>query len=161
MTSRRPLHPREPQLPPLPGLREPAPKPAYSRWQGSSTAFGPRGRIAVTALVLLFLGMSFFYMLLPLWLILVGTAVIVLRDVWKKTRVEPSTRVAPVPMEPKPEPIAEPTPRWFIAVRVAGVIAFIGVALAWQLSSNTGKGIIGITGSLAALVLALAWFIRS
>ena len=163
MTSRRPLHPRAPQLPPIPGLREPAPKPVYSRWQGSSTAFGPRGRIAATALVLLFLGISFFYMLLPLWLILVGAGVVVLRDVWKKTRLtpQPSTPAAPAsPIEPKPEPIVEPTPGWLIALRVAGVIAFIGVVVAWQLSNNTGKAIIGMTGSLAALVVAFAWFLR-
>jgi hypothetical protein len=189
MTSRREFHPREPQLPPVPGVFEPAARPTYSRWQTGATSFGPRGRIAATALVVLFLGMSFFYILLPLWLILVGTAVAVLRDVWKKVRVLPEIGVRPpsgsatpsaastpeqireqIPehvrrqlwsSEPRAEPVVEPTPGWMVGLRVAGVIALIGISVAWQVSSNTGRAIIGITGSLAALVVALRWFLRS
>lgn len=175
MTSRRPLHPREPQLPPLPGVREPTPKPVYSRWQGSSTAFGPRGRIAATALALLFLWMSFFYILLPLWLILVGAGVKVLRDVWKKTLVLPETPhvtapAAPAPetipeqarrkmwsLDPRPEPVTSPRPRWLVGLWVLAGLAFVGISVAWAATGNVGHSVIGMTLAIVALVVAIAW----
>jgi hypothetical protein len=71
---------------------DPNPPPIYSRWEAGTTTFGPRGRIALTALILL--SAVLVTVLVPSGLILllfdlpmaIG-ALFVLRDVWRRDRI--------------------------------------------------------------------------
>jgi len=71
---------------------DPNPPPIHSRWEAGTTTFGPRGRIALTALVIL--PGVLVTVLIPSRLILllfdlpfaIG-ALFVLRDVWRRDRI--------------------------------------------------------------------------
>ena len=72
----------------------PNPKPVYSRWEGGPLSFGPRGRIALTVLIVAgaFMGFGLFApwgspFALVYWPIASVYCGLLLRAVWRKTRV--------------------------------------------------------------------------
>jgi hypothetical protein len=86
----RELTPRPPQLPTI-HLVRPDDRPRTSRWRAGPTTFGPIGRLAITALVVLLGPWSLLKGLsgLGLWSLLGYSvlAVAVLKDVWRRERV--------------------------------------------------------------------------
>jgi hypothetical protein len=72
----------------------PNPKPVYSRWEGGPLSFGPRGRIALTVLIVVgaFIGFGLFApwgrpFAIVYWPIACAYCAFLLRAVWRKTRV--------------------------------------------------------------------------
>ena len=76
-----------------PYVPPPPPEPVYSRWAGDAVSLGPRARVAWTAgavlvpvAVVAYVGVIGMFVVVA-WLFL---APVVLRDVWRRTRVRPS-----------------------------------------------------------------------
>lgn len=160
----RSLSPRDPQLPAVRFLadREPTER---SRWKAGVNTFGPGGRIAITALVLILApwtaNLVVIAVVWPCYLILAG---LVLRSTWRKDDVQTTTlaHIAATgrPAAEPPPAVATPAPRSTIVAWVAlGVLAG-GIAIGWTLVGQVGHAVVGICGSLAGLVVAVRWFAK-
>lgn len=164
----RELTPREPQLPPLPTVRQPTPEPVTSRWRRGPTTFGPVGRILLTAILALFapwhglVGFGSALGPLTLWYLLGYTlvAVLLLRHIWRREPVADPARGG------EPPPFARLGQR-FPSLRrrvppvvVAGALGLLGLAAlaaAWANLDAAGRyylvavGVAGGTGAVLVL----------
>ena len=156
------LTPREPQLPTIRFL-EPAEEHPTSRWHRGATTFGPVGRLAITAVVLLLAPLSLnplaIFVVWPGYLLV---ATLVLRDTWRRDFVETASAggASPATGPAPPVPARTPIPRATIAAWTILVGIAVGVLVASQLVSDTGEILINIAVILAGLVLFVRWTLR-
>lgn len=158
------------------------PRGTYSRTAAGPTSFGLVGRVGLTvAVVVAILGLASSVALIFLVAGLPAAAML-LRDIWKKEYVPPPDpkdrpRSAPVGRssyealpesarkrlgapEPSVEPSVVPTPTWLKAVKVAGVLALLALAVTWQLTNEVVHACLLMGASLAALVLVVNWSVK-
>jgi hypothetical protein len=79
--------------------------PHWSRWEKSTTTFGPVGRVAITTVAVLWVGSAAARSPITLVFVL-PLVVVIIRSVWQRGWVVPAHLVPEHPMRP-----AEPTPR--------------------------------------------------
>jgi hypothetical protein len=103
--------------------------PRWSRWEKTATTFGPRGRIATTALLFLTLIPALSTNALVYLVTFPFFAALMLREIWAKGWFLPHDPMAAAPASsrhepgPKPEPIGvRAVMRW--TVDIAAVVAF-------------------------------------
>ena len=156
------LTPREPQLPSV-HLIQPEEQLATSRWQRGATSFGPAGRLSITAVVLLLAPWSINPLaIVVVWPAYLFVATLVLRDTWKRDFVEttsaPSHTAAPGARPP--EPRRTPIPRATVVAWAILGCAVLGVLVASELASDTGRVLIDMAAIIAGLVVFLRWAFR-
>jgi hypothetical protein len=142
----------------------------WSRWERTSTTFGPAGRLAVTAAVGGWIVSAFFTMFVVFWLILVFIGGWILREVWRKGWVPEERILASVaPQTPRtelhPEPPTPPAPSWTptrtkVAWAGSGALA-LAAALAFAYGNESVQAVIMMAGSLTLLVGWFAFALKS
>jgi hypothetical protein len=168
-TSRAPIH--EPSPEPEPSRRIRLGSPAdqrsggrYSRWERTSTTFGPLGRSLSTVLLVAWIVSAFFTMFVVLWLVLAFVGGWILREVWKPgwipvERIVESVTPTPVRPELHPEPQAAPAPRWIpLRTKVAWVgfgVVVLGASLGFAYGGESVQAVVLMGVSLTLLV---GWF---
>jgi hypothetical protein len=158
----RHLTPRERQIPTITFLppREELPR---SRWKRGATTFGPAGRLAITAVVLLLAPWSASPIaLVVLWPAYLAIAGLVLASTWRKDVVDtmPGTPVPAAPGAPLPEPVRTPIPLATIAAWVLIGAGALGALVASRLVSSRTEVLINLAVILAGLVLFVRWTLR-
>lgn len=127
----------------------------HSRWRSSPTTFGPVGRVLATLAVLLmgpWTAISVFTILyVPVWIML---AIIILRQVWQRQKVEPDTPPTWIERFRERHPV--------LAVRIDPIwfLAGMGLLLVVAASTLAGPGLVLLVA--VAMVVGvgalLAWF---
>jgi hypothetical protein len=154
--------PRGGQLPPVHFL---APKDDHrtSRWKGGATTFGPVGRVAITAAVLLFAPWTAAGVvgLVVVWPVFLLVAFVVLRSTWRRGRVDiQPARTTSESTTPAPERIRPEIPRPTIVAWVLLGAAAVGVVVATTLVGPTGKVLLNMAMLLALSVVLIRWLVR-
>jgi hypothetical protein len=157
----RHLTPREPPIPTIQFL-EPKETLPTSRWRRGATTFGPAGRLAITAVVLLLAPWSTNPVaLFVIWPAYLTIAVLVLRSTWRKDVVDTTPAgLEPIPLGPRVEPVRAPVPAGTVIAWAGIAAAAIGVLVASRLVSFRGEVMINIAVIIAGLVLFVRWTLR-
>jgi hypothetical protein len=158
----RQLTPRDPPLPTVRFLNPRDERPR-SRWRAGATTFGPFGRLAITALVLLCAPLRPGIFGVVAWPAYLTLAAVVLRDTWRKDFVDTTTiaeLAAAGPPAKGPERSRGQIPRSTIVAWIALGLLGLGVATAWAATGRIAHAFIGVGASLTALVLAGRWLTR-
>jgi hypothetical protein len=178
------LTPRERQLPPLDRVEPPPPNvprsplrddagppPVFSRWRAGPTTFGPVGRLAVTALLMLPFPWDALVSLNPLrlWFMLAYTMFLAyaLRDVWRKERVmdvRPArtgrARGLRAALGSRSGPLNRPVDaRLLVPIVVLAVAA--ALAIAWGALDRVGRFGLVAVGVVGTGALLWAWWSES
>ena len=139
----------------------------FSRWQAGPTSFGPAGRIAITAVLGLWVIWGFFNVFLVMWSVMVVVSGLILRDVWKPAWLPRETLAAdpdrvrpPAPEEPQVE-IARPEIPLStkVAWAVLGALV-IGSAVIYENTSGDFRNGLVFTWLVSIVVVLLGWFLK-
>ena len=122
-------------------------RPHWSRWEKSTTTFGPTGRIVATALVVLTLPLSIGFGMFMYALSFPVTAGLLLSAIWAKGWVVPEEPdLPPLPLTEGPPPEEEPVTGAMIAVRIAYWVVGLSAVVAFVYGPVQAKAVVlGLT----------------
>jgi heme/copper-type cytochrome/quinol oxidase subunit 2 len=149
------------------GAPDTRPQGRFSRWQPGPTAFGPAGRIAITALLALWVIWGLFNVFIVMWLVMVAVSGLILRDIWKRvwlpreTLVPDPDRVRPPTREEPPVEIVRPEIPLStkVAWAVLGALV-IGSFVVYENTSGDVRNGLVFTWLVSIVVVLLGWFLK-
>jgi hypothetical protein len=132
--------------------------PHWSRWGKDATTFGPRGRVGITATLVLFLVIGAFTQFLLLWLVEVIVGAWILKDVWRPAWVVPGEDAqARRPLPPDGRVADWLFDRDELVLTAAGVIVALGIGLAIM----TGPPVVRFVTIFGVVILSGYLFFRN
>jgi hypothetical protein len=172
--SRPPLRDRIPEPETRRGIRLSSPAADqggghFSRWERTSTTFGPVGRLALTALLVAWIVSAFFTMFVIFWLILASVGAWILREVWRPgwvpaERIVESGTTMPARPELRPEPQTAHAPRSIpLRTKVAWVglgLVVLAASLGFAYGDETVQAVVMMSGAITLLVGWFAFVLR-
>ena len=149
------------------GTPDTRPQGRFSRWESGPTAFGPAGRIAITAVLGLWVIWGLFNVFLVMWFAMVVVSGLILRDVWKRvwlpreTLVPDPDRVRPPRMEEPPVEIVRPEIPLStkLAWAVLGAL-LIGSVVIYESTSGDFRNGLVFTWLVSIVVVLLGWLLK-